>query len=921
MKRLIRTSPGFALALCAAIEFLSSAAVAQIPCTGPNAVCITDALFQTYPEFDDFATVELGNAWDMSQRRDIGFETEVENVTNNGGIWSAQTAIGQIGGTVFPLFAGDPVNRLNGFPQSELGLPKFGLDIPIDADKYTLLSFKMKAGARTTISIGNVGTSIPSNGTGDADTRLVPAGASSCSFTDTRPDGTFNPPNSLAVYQFDLKSGPCGPGWTGLKGALSITPSTGAPGGTQIAFDWIRLSKPGTVNPDFLINWQHNFSSCNTPNNCFAKLYMDTDNNGFDGAFVGEIVGNPILAATGTFLVKRAALPPGNHYFYVEVNQIAPPLVSTSGYLQLAVDAKPTIVFKSPAEDSGQDYAQLERAGQGPGAPWDMSTLTDVVTTATDFYSAASIATDAESLDGGNVFSGLADASTFTTQPRVTLAGGTNAIDPRAYRYVTFRLKGDDTNYPTVQNKVADGWRDFVRFVNGTDGSSLLTKPAFLYEGMHTYSVDMWNGANFPNSLGWNALTSVSALSITPFVPSIPTGFKIDSVKLTKENATVAGIYPINLSIFDGGNSNSVTIDLFYSADAAGTLLNPITTVLQIPGLVTYNWNTTSPAIPNGRYYIFARVTDPAQNVTFRRANAPVVVGAAIPPPPPPPPPPTEKAPNDSDGDGKSDHMVYRPSNGKFYQDLSGSQSVSRQWVAGSQYTPCTGDFDGDRIADLCLSFEWYGYRAWYYHRSSNNSVSGFLWGYPTDQAAIADYDGDGKDQIAVFREGAWFILPDDSNQGVLVKAWGQAGDLAMPADYDGDKKADLTIWRPADGNWWILKTTTNETDADTVQWGLPGMGDVPLTGDFNGDGTLDLAIYRAMGAAPQWFILDRLNSRTVSEQWGLAGDIPVVGDYDGDGADDLTVLRPGSYVWYHKYYAGTTGSKQYGLPGDLIPR
>ncbi|MEO8212244.1 MAG: hypothetical protein ABI560_03580, partial [Myxococcales bacterium] len=68
----------------------------------------------------------------------------------------------------------------------------------------------------------------------------------------------------------------------------------------------------------------------------------------------------------------------------------------------------------------------------------------------------------------------------------------------------------------------------------------------------------------------------------------------------------------------------------------------------------------------------------------------------------------------------------------------------------------------------------------------------------------------------------------------------------------------------------------------------------------------------------------DELNAQFNDQeqiQWGLPGDIPLVSDFNGDGADDLTVVRPGFMVWYHRALNGQSVSRQYGLPGDKIPR
>ena len=72
-----------------------------------------------------------------------------------------------------------------------------------------------------------------------------------------------------------------------------------------------------------------------------------------------------------------------------------------------------------------------------------------------------------------------------------------------------------------------------------------------------------------------------------------------------------------------------------------------------------------------------------------------------------------------------------------------------------------------------------------------------------------ADYDGDGKADIAVYRDGIWFIFRS-SDSGVTAMGWGGAlADLPVPADYDGDGKADIAVYR--NGSWFIVRSSDGE--------------------------------------------------------------------------------------------------------------
>jgi hypothetical protein len=103
-----------------------------------------------------------------------------------------------------------------------------------------------------------------------------------------------------------------------------------------------------------------------------------------------------------------------------------------------------------------------------------------------------------------------------------------------------------------------------------------------------------------------------------------------------------------------------------------------------------------------------------------------------------------------------------------------------------------------------------------------------------------ADYDGDGKVDIAVYRDGTWFIKRS-SDGGMTTVGWGGlAQDIVVPGDYDGDRKADVAVYR--NGAWFILRSS--DGGQTSLGWGgLPQ--DIPVPADYDGDGKTDIAVYR----------------------------------------------------------------------------
>jgi hypothetical protein len=99
------------------------------------------------------------------------------------------------------------------------------------------------------------------------------------------------------------------------------------------------------------------------------------------------------------------------------------------------------------------------------------------------------------------------------------------------------------------------------------------------------------------------------------------------------------------------------------------------------------------------------------------------------------------------------------------------------------------------------------------------------------DRSFKLDFDGDGRTDIALYREGSrgidapqpsfWYFL-NTNNGAHWASQWGRSLDVPAPADYDGDGKTDLGVFR-----WWDYDY------GDTNEWWLnrPLIGHMVLNG------------------------------------------------------------------------------------------
>lgn len=220
-------------------------------------------------------------------------------------------------------------------------------------------------------------------------------------------------------------------------------------------------------------------------------------------------------------------------------------------------------------------------------------------------------------------------------------------------------------------------------------------------------------------------------------------------------------------------------------------------------------------------------------------------------------------------------------------------------------------DFDGDGKTDVSVFRDSAG--DWYLNRSTAGFTA-MHFGSSGDIPAPGDFDGDGKADVAVFRPstGVWYIFRSSDSQYV-VRQFGLNGDVPRAGDFDGDGKADLAVFRGSEGRWYWLNSSNDAFNV--VSFGLNG--DQALSGDWDGDGKADVSVFRPSNGV--WYRLNSSNGSFTAVGFGLATDRPVPGDFDGDGKTDVAVWRPSNGTWYSlRSSDGQYSVIQFGLSGDV---
>jgi len=325
----------------------------------------------------------------------------------------------------------------------------------------------------------------------------------------------------------------------------------------------------------------------------------------------------------------------------------------------------------------------------------------------------------------------------------------------------------------------------------------------------------------------------------------------------------------------------------------------------------------------------------------------------------------------DFDGDGDADLLVHYGNSLLAYR--STGEQLELYWTAAGVLDAAwaeiakgdrflVADFDGDGDDDLYV----YNFTDWtkpYFAMLRSDGANGFTttrtyvlelpnWDdmRANDRFYVADFDGDGRDDVVVFNAQDWSeiylgMLRSTGTELVNVRnyieelpGWDdmKVGDQFFVGDFNADGKKDLYVFNHGDWSMGYLGMLRSNGNSLTMAmryddyipgWDTMEASDLFHVADLDGDQRDDLYIFNGWDWGPIYLGLFRSTGGALQQVSLHADSIPGWGtlapndrfgpaDLNGDGRDDLWVLN--LQDWKNGPFLGLLGSSGAALQGAI---